>query len=44
MQITFEVPDNRADFILELLRSLPFVTLLETEAESEMEQGATEDL
>lgn len=25
MRITFEVPDNRAEFILELLRSLPFV-------------------
>lgn len=25
MRITFEVPDNRAEFILELLRNLPFV-------------------
>jgi len=25
MKITLEVPDNRAGFLLELLRSLPFV-------------------
>lgn len=46
MRLTFEVPDNRAAFILELLRSLSFVTLLEreTEAEPEMEQDTTEYL
>jgi hypothetical protein len=27
MKITLEIPDNRADFLLELLRSLPFVKL-----------------
>jgi hypothetical protein len=27
MKITLEVPDNRAGFLLELLRNLPFVTL-----------------
>lgn len=27
MKITFEVPDSRAGFLLELLRSLPYVTL-----------------
>ena len=27
MKITFEVPDSRAAFLLELLRSLPYVTL-----------------
>ena len=27
MKITLEVPDGRADFVLELLRSLPFVKL-----------------
>ncbi|MCI1187117.1 hypothetical protein MON38_06770 [Hymenobacter sp. DH14] len=27
MKITFEVPENRAGFILELLRGLPYVTL-----------------
>lgn len=27
MRITLEVPDCRADFLLELLRNLPFVTL-----------------
>jgi len=27
MKITLEIPDNRADFVLELLRSLPFVKL-----------------
>lgn len=30
MKITVEVPESRADFLLELLRSLPFVTLDET--------------
>jgi len=28
MRITLEVPEDRADFVLELLHSLPFVTLL----------------
>ncbi|MDU0371197.1 hypothetical protein ACFPAF_12385 [Hymenobacter endophyticus] len=27
MKITFEVPESRAGFLLELLRSLPYVTL-----------------
>ena len=27
MKITLEVPENRAAFLLELLRNLPFVTL-----------------
>ncbi len=27
MKITLEIPDNRADFLLELLRNLPFVKL-----------------
>lgn len=27
MKITLEVPDSRADFLLELLRNLPFVKL-----------------
>ncbi|OWP64059.1 hypothetical protein CDA63_06240 [Hymenobacter amundsenii] len=27
MRISFDVPDHRASFILELLRSLPFVSL-----------------
>ena len=27
MKITLEVPENRAEFLLELLRSLPFVKL-----------------
>lgn len=27
MKITFEVPESRAGFILELLRGLPYVTL-----------------
>ena len=27
MKITLEIPDSRADFLLELLRSLPFVKL-----------------
>ena len=27
MKITLEVPENRADFLLELLRNLPYVTL-----------------
>jgi hypothetical protein len=27
MKITLEIPDNRAEFLLELLRNLPFVTL-----------------
>ena len=27
MKITLEIPDNRADFLLELLRNLPFVRL-----------------
>ena len=27
MKITFEVPESRASFILELLRGLPYVTL-----------------
>ena len=27
MKITFEVPESRASFLLELLRSLPYVTL-----------------
>lgn len=27
MKITLKIPDNRADFLLELLRSLPFVKL-----------------
>jgi len=27
MKITIEVPDSRADFLLELLRNLPFVKL-----------------
>ncbi len=27
MKITLEIPDSRADFLLELLRNLPFVKL-----------------
>ena len=27
MKITLEIPDNHADFLLELLRNLPFVKL-----------------
>jgi hypothetical protein len=27
MKITLEIPDNRAEFLLELLRNLPFVKL-----------------
>lgn len=32
MQIIFEVPDDRAAFLLELLRGLPYVTLQEDAA------------
>jgi hypothetical protein len=42
MRITLEVPDNRAEFMLELLRSLPFVVLLEETTEAE--QDTTEYL
>ena len=34
MQITFNVPDDRAAFLLELLRGLPYVTLQGEAAEA----------
>lgn len=34
MKITLEVPDSRADFVLELLRSLPFVKLRDQAAQT----------
>lgn len=46
MQITFEVPNDRAAFLLELLRGLPYVTLQGevAEAATEKEQDTTEYL
>ena len=43
MQITFNVPDDRAAFLLELLRGLPYVTLQREAAEVavEAEQDTT---
>ena len=41
MQITFTVPDDRAAFLLELLRGLPYVTLQSEATEAAAEQDVT---
>lgn len=37
MKITFEVPDSRAEFLLELLQSLPYVKLSSQVAEAQVQ-------
>ena len=44
MRITFDVPDHRAGFVLELLRSLPFIKLRGQAAKAVPEQDTTDYL
>ncbi len=40
MKLTVEVPDNKADFMLELLQNLPFVTVYQSRKAKKAAQKA----